>query len=179
MKSGYTLTEFLFAIIIIVILAGLAVPAYQSLATHVRVTTQVNQLITAINFARSEAIKRHTMVSICNSKDGQSCGGTWREGWLIFVDKQANGKVSATDQILRVYSALPVGDRLHWQTTVHKNDYLQFTASGSPRGQAGSFIYCPAGYNPQHIYVISVSLTGRVRRSSLATAEVPLICGNA
>jgi type IV fimbrial biogenesis protein FimT len=179
-NKGYTFIEFFIVIVFITILLGLAIPAYHKLVLHNRVIAQINQLTTAINLARSEAIKRHSTVTLCKTKDAQTCGGEWRDGWLVFVDKKAEGKVNPGDLILRVYGALPVGDQLNWQATLHKESYLQFIADGSTRGQAGSFVYCPSASdrNLPHPYVITISLTGRVRLTHPDITEAPMICSN-
>jgi type IV fimbrial biogenesis protein FimT len=58
-------------------------------------------LISHLEYARQEAVRRETVVTICPSADGRNCqtDGDWQQGWLIFTD--------AT----RPYRHLSVGDK--------------------------------------------------------------------
>lgn len=162
---GYTLLECLVVIVIVGILLGFALPSFSHLMQRTRVVTQVDQLVATINYARSEAINRHAIVTLCKSADGKTCSGEWRDGWLVFVDKQAQGQVNPGDVILRVHEALHHGDELAWDASSKRDAYLQLDATGATRGQAGTFVYSPGDRNPQNTYRITVSLTGRVRVS--------------
>jgi type IV fimbrial biogenesis protein FimT len=74
--------------------------------------TQANDFMTALNLARSEAVKRGRPVTVCRSTDGASCSGSgvnWETGWIVFTDANGDGVVDAGDGILRVFDALPSG----------------------------------------------------------------------
>lgn len=157
---GFTLIELLIVLSLAAVLMLFAIPTYRSLAISNRATTQVDQLITAINFARSEAVKHHTIVSLCPTIQGQQCEGEWRDGWLVFTDSKATGKVTSNDQILRVFGALPNKDRLEWRGS-RSYRYLQLSPTGGTYGQQGTFIYCTQ--TSKIPYVVIISQTGRVR----------------
>jgi type IV fimbrial biogenesis protein FimT len=158
---GFTFIELLITIALLAILLALAVPAYQTLAANARADTQIDQLVTAINFARSEAIRRRITVTLCASVDQHSCGKKWRDGWLVFTDKKASGQIEAGDAVLRVFSALANADRLEWTSSLNKS-YLQMDPGGGTRGQSGTFTYYSARNNAVTRSVV-VSQTGRVR----------------
>lgn len=81
---GFTLVELLVAIAVASILLTVAVPSFRTLLQNNRMTTHVNELLSDVNFARSEAIKRRSNITICSSITGTSCtGGNWRDGRLI------------------------------------------------------------------------------------------------
>lgn len=104
-SKGFTLVELMITVSIASILLAVAVPNYQSLMRDSRLTTQANELMTALHYARSEAVKRSVRVTICKSSDGSACnnGSNWQDGWLIFSDTGAAGSVDGTDEILRVF----------------------------------------------------------------------------
>lgn len=171
---GFTIIELLIVLIVIATLILFAVPAYQSLIRQNRATTQINQLITAVNFARSEAIHRHVVVTLCPSANHQKCGGQWRDGWIVFTDPKRLGQIDSGGQILRVYRAIPEADKLEWQES-RTGNYLQMDPIGSTHGQQGTFIYCMQKNTvPQ---VVIVSQTGRIREDEGRDVDdKPLLC---
>jgi type IV fimbrial biogenesis protein FimT len=84
-SKGFTLIELLVTIVVLVILANLAIPNFWSFIQSNRVTSQANQLATALNYARSEAVKRGEIVRICASDGNSGCGSDWANGWLVVV----------------------------------------------------------------------------------------------
>lgn len=72
---GFTLVELMVTIAVAAILITIAVPGFQALVQNNRATTLANQLTTAINLARSEAIRRGEIVSVCTVD--------WEDGWWV------------------------------------------------------------------------------------------------
>ncbi|HNS58810.1 MAG TPA: GspH/FimT family pseudopilin [Nitrosomonas europaea] len=107
-SKGFTMIELMLTISIASILLAMAVPSYQSLMRESRLTTQANELMTSLHYARSEAVKRGMRVTICKSSDGASCtnGSSWQDGWLIFSDAGTAGTVDGGDEVLRIFPGL-------------------------------------------------------------------------
>ena len=61
---GFTLLELMVAIAVLAVLATIGVPSFQNLIQNNRVTTQTNELVTALTFARAEAVKRGRSVQV-------------------------------------------------------------------------------------------------------------------
>jgi type IV fimbrial biogenesis protein FimT len=85
--SGFTLVELLMTIALASILMAIAVPSFNQLVVGSRLTTQANELVAAINLARSEAIKRNANISLCraNSATATACSasaGNWQH-WIV------------------------------------------------------------------------------------------------
>lgn len=94
-QSGFTLIELLVTLTIAAILLTVAVPNFLLFLQNSRLTSQANDFITMLNYAKSEAIKRGVRTTVCSSVDGVSCAAstTWETGWLVFVDCDGNGSV--------------------------------------------------------------------------------------
>lgn len=99
-EPGFTLVELLITIVVATILLAVGVPAFQSFIKNNRVTAQTNDLISAIQLARSEALKRGTNTVVCPSTDLKSCTNdkeTWADGWIVFSDLNRDGAPNKED----------------------------------------------------------------------------------
>ncbi len=107
--TGVTLIEMMMVITVAAILMGIGVPSYRYVTTSNRVSTEVNDLLGDMQFARSEAIKEGQSVTVCPSSNGTSCLAgttTWQQGWIVFSDVNGNAAVNApSDVVLRVQAA--------------------------------------------------------------------------
>ena len=128
--------ELMVTIAIAGILLGVAIPSFTSIITSTRLTTVTNELVTALNLARSEAIKRGKQVTI--KRKGTS-SGQWGSGWDVFVDYDPlytfNDNGNATlcevgeDCKLRTYDTLPNGFSLVTGTGACE-DYVAYSSHG-------------------------------------------------
>ena len=134
-SSGFTLMELMVTIAIAGILLGVAIPSFTFIISSNRLTTCANELVTALNLARSEAIKRGQPVTIKRISD---TSGDWRSGWTIFTDLDGDGTldVANSDTLLRTYAALPPSFTLRG-TYVNR---ITYQASGISAN--GSFVIC-------------------------------------
>lgn len=122
--SGFTLVELLITIVVLTILLATGVPAFKDFIKNNRVTAQTNNLVSAIQLARSEALKRGTDMVVCASDDQATCTGkdTWAAGWIVFSDFDPSdgadpdvgtGKCLDTeDCIMAIRTGLPEGSTL-------------------------------------------------------------------
>ena len=114
---GFTLLELMMTIAVVGILAMLAMPAFDSMLRAKRTSTVANELLAALNLARSESMRRGQPVSVCRSNDGSSCATTgtgWDQGWIVFVNEDgvSEGTSAARDDgelLLQVKQNLPAG----------------------------------------------------------------------
>ena len=112
---GFTLIELLVTIALFSILAALALPSFTSLLSSNRTTSYLQEATGAIRYARSEAIKRNRVVTICASADQASCGGNWQQGWIVFDDANADGAyTSGTETLLQVRDTLNTDFSMTW-----------------------------------------------------------------
>ncbi len=101
--EGFTLIELMIVLAISGILMSVVLPAYRGVIDNNRIMTQANLLITSLNLARTEAIKRNGPVTVCKSTDGSSCSFSadgWEEGWMLFSDADRDGNVDVGDFVV-------------------------------------------------------------------------------
>lgn len=109
--DGFTLIELLITLAIGALLLGLAVPTFRDLGIRNQLANSINDIVSSVSYARSEAIRRGRPVSICSSTNGTTCGGTWNSGWIIFLnsDNDSPPAVDSGETVLKVYTAQPSG----------------------------------------------------------------------
>lgn len=89
-QTAFTLIELLVSLSVFAILVGIAMPSFQTQVANNRTLVLAEELVGAINFARTEAVKRGRAVTFCpinTAKNG--CGSDWKNGWFVVVDTAA------------------------------------------------------------------------------------------
>ncbi len=169
-SAGFTLVELLVTLALAAIILSQAVPSFSSMVKGNRLATETNTLVSDINLARSEAIKRGTRVILCRSADpsaaNPTCGGsanTWTTGWLVFASGDANNTYdSATDTLIRI--GKPRGGQIQIITNSTANNNLEYDPDGTTNegGSTAVFAICDDQGESQGRQ-IQVNGTGRPR----------------
>ncbi len=176
-SKGFTLVELMVTVAVGVILLTLAVPGFQDMIRNNRMATQTNEFVTALNLARSEAVKRGVRVTVCKSSNGDDCDTSasgWEQGWMVFADGDNDGVCTQSgstcnEEIISIHAPLAPSATLAGNALV--DDYISFVPSGFSQTtggglQVGTVTLCAASKARQ----IILSSTGRVR---IAEATCP------
>lgn len=87
-QRGFSLLELMITLSIAAILLVIAVPSFRDLMHRNQVSSASNELLASVAYARTEAITRGQLVSMCPSTDnGGSCAGgaTFESGWIVYT----------------------------------------------------------------------------------------------
>ena len=103
-QQGMTLVELMVTLAVVAILASIAAPSLSSMMENNRLTAINNQIVSALTYTRSEAIKRSMTVTMCARQADSTCatatdatsGTGFEDGWIIFVDCNADDIIDTT-----------------------------------------------------------------------------------
>jgi prepilin-type N-terminal cleavage/methylation domain-containing protein len=137
--SGFTLYELLIAIVIVGVILAIGIPNLSQFTQNSRMSATANDLHAAFQLARSEASRAKTNVAICasaNSMDaGADCGGSWEQGYIVFVDTDANlSRGGVGETVLRAQPAMAEGVSL---AVADDAGYFMFASTGLGRFDSG------------------------------------------
>ncbi len=160
-QSGFTLIELMVTLAVVVVLTVLAVPSFQTMLAARRVDAAADMLVSDFRFARSESVKRTNRVTICASSNGTSCTGTgalWKDGWIVFLDENANGAVDGDDVVVRVQEALTGISAIAASDGTSATNFV-FQPTGWSQSATQTFIVTPGSGSGTRL--ICVSIKGR------------------
>ena len=124
--NGFTLLELMVTLMVAGTILAMAAPSFREFVLNSRMTGSANDLLTSLNLARSEAIKRQRPVALCPSLDPQAspptCRGAavWSDnasqaGLVLWEDTNGDGTPAAGEAVIAPQ------DRLGSSLTVRSN----------------------------------------------------------
>lgn len=126
-EDGFTLLELLVTLAVAAILAAVAVPGLRQFVTSTRASTQTNTLLTGLQRARSQAVNKPAMVTICPSVDGTACqGNNWNRGWIIRISKSDGQQRARVAQV-----GNPMSDGTTLLNPSSAPERIEFTPAGA------------------------------------------------
>lgn len=166
-SPGFTLIELIITLVVATVLLTVAVPSFQATIRNNRLVTQANDLVVALNTARSEAIKRGMPVTVCKSSDQSTCtpAAQWEAGWIVFSDLDGDGAFDgAPEEIILVSDGLEGDNTLRTENGNFSN-FVSYMPSGASHGNPDNydtFRLCDAR-GASEARAITISVTGRIR----------------
>jgi type IV fimbrial biogenesis protein FimT len=166
LKTGFSLLELLLALLLIAIFTVLTMPNWHHLIAENQAAAEVREVIAALQLARNVAVTRGQNVTFCKSADHKACGGSWHDGQIV---------LTKGGEVLRVLATLPPNVTFSWQSSLGKDEALEFAPSGTTNGQQGSFYYCPR-QAPDAARAIIINFNGRILVSNKTSAGEKIPC---
>ena len=137
-QTGFTLYELLITVLIVGVILAMGIPNLRQFTLNSRMTGAANDLISAFHLARSEASRAKATITICASANSMApeanCGGTWDQGYIVFVDTDGDiARSGATETVLRAYPQSPEGVMM---AVANDATYFSYAATGLGRQSA-------------------------------------------
>lgn len=173
-NNGLTLIELMIVIAIMGVVMTFALPSFNDLILSSRLTSQVNDFVTSLATARSEALRRGAPVCVKRLGDTEK---DWSGGWEVFVDgttsrtfSSDSDRCSTKGDVLQTHDSLTNGSTLKSSGTNYKTS-IRFNAMGVPvnntdTGISDTFDLCRQDNKTGGSKSIAVSTTGLVTTSS-------------
>jgi len=149
--SGYSLGELMVALAVVSVIIAVGLPNMSVFFKSNRMVANTNALISGLNIARSEAIKRNSRVSICKSTNADTAAPTcatgtenWSDGWIVFVEgtevtNEIGAYSSATDgPILKINAGAEGSNVTITADSTSIDKYASFTSRGIPKLSSGA-----------------------------------------
>jgi type IV fimbrial biogenesis protein FimT len=125
-QRGFSLMELMLTVLIAATLAGVAVPAFRGMVNSNRVIAQSNDIVAALNLARSEAITRNAKITFCGAATATSTTCATTTPWVAWVVLNGSTLLRGSD-INSYNSTLKVTSTLTNATMTYSSDGLART----------------------------------------------------
>jgi len=127
--SGFTFYELMFTLVILTILTTIASASFSTTIFRQSTLNATSSLFHILQFARTEAVKRNTYVTVCPSQDFENCSNDWSTGFIVFVDPDSTGTKTPGDTILRAQQIKGNTTSINFNSST-SNNYLKYSPSG-------------------------------------------------
>lgn len=134
-SKGFTLIELMVTIALAAILMLVAIPSFTSFQRNAELTATANTLLSGVNAARGEAMKRGRYAMVVPND-----GVNWSSGWIVFVDMDRSGTHNSGD--IDILSTLQLPSYLvvnNVGNTTAASLYIMYDASGYSKLTTGAF----------------------------------------
>lgn len=148
-EKGFTLIELMVTVAVLVIVLSIAIPSFSNMLLNNRISTTAYEVQAAMQLARSEAVQRKRVVTLCRANAAfTKCedGKDWTQGWLLV----------AGDDVLNIWQSKSGLDVNGPSTSI------SFLGNGMSQGDSEVGVQgqdCPNGV--QH--KVQVNSMGRIR----------------
>jgi type IV fimbrial biogenesis protein FimT len=161
--AGLTIIELVISMAVAAILAALALPSFAEFIDDNRLRGVATELMSDLNLARGEAIKRNARVLVCPKagKADNFCAPNtknWKQGWVVCYDVDADGKCDAgTDSDPNpIRNVNPMSNNITLTSSVSD---VRYTATGAT---TGAVVWDLAGETSKVTRTITAAGTGSV-----------------
>jgi type IV fimbrial biogenesis protein FimT len=156
-QQGVTLLEMLIALAVSAIVLTVVAPNIQSIIAKNRVTGEINELSSVIQYARFSAIDENATALVCPSNDFANCSTNWNQAKIVFIDTNNNGDRDTSEPLLMSKPASSSGTSLRGPAAP-----ISFSDTGASNTLT-TLVLCPNSNDIKMARGVNINMQGRVR----------------
>ncbi len=168
-SAGFTVVELMITVTVAAVLLAIAVPSFSSILTSNRLVGQSNGLVTALQTARSEAVRRNSRAVVCRSVDLATCadGANWT-GWIAGLDTNNDGTIDEVLQVGNIKAPVQVlasSNIVNSRVTFRPDGFAQTNAGALLDASLGVCI--PTRRPAENVRAVSIRAGSRIATKAL------------
>jgi type IV fimbrial biogenesis protein FimT len=167
-QAGMTFMELLVSMVILLLMAGYAMPAMSTWHREAQIRSAGMHFRQMLDTGRYTALAGRGHVTLCPVDAAWQCSSRWQRDLMLFLDIDGDGQQQAGERALSNWR-MPEGVWLEWRA-FRKKPYIQWTAQGQTAALNGTFTLCNDEARPEWVRQWVVNKIGRVRE--VAPAKV-------
>lgn len=173
-QQGVTLIEVMIVLGIAAVILAFAVPNFREFVARNRLDSAAQDLMTSLQFARSEAMRRGAQVSL--RLNGTAGSKDWGTGWSMFVDTDRDGALDVGEEVIR--QGMPLTAPLTLIGSSGFDTFIAFNRDGRLTNAGGYLVHCQGGAltedGQSRARAVLVNGAGRVRMAARNSSNVPV-----
>lgn len=163
-SNGTTLLELIISISLVSIIMSIGAPQLIVLQQQLEQRHITNTLLSAVNFARNQAVNSRAPTSLCSGTERCRSDQDWQKNLIVFFDNNSNGQVDTGETLLQQMT-IPDGFVWRW-AGFRSNTRISFATDGTTHSLNGTFTLCQSG---KPLRQIVINATGRPRTQNPST----------
>jgi prepilin-type N-terminal cleavage/methylation domain-containing protein len=160
LHKGLTLIELCVTMSIAAIITVSTASYAPSLIQTRKSDSTINELFQLFSLARTEAITRSSIVTICPLNRTGRCSNNWDTPISVFQDPDNSRSLTHNEVIIRQTESHLSGSL---KAAPLRRRYFQFDSLGESKGTLGNLTYCAKTGDPKYTRRLIVTFSGRTR----------------
>jgi type IV fimbrial biogenesis protein FimT len=158
-KRGFGLIELLVAIAVVAVLMAVGIPSFTEVGRRMTVSSNANNMVTALNQAKAEAAKLGVMVGVVGSTNNWTANG-----WSVLADSNHDNTLTGADTTIAQYPALTAGYTVTTKVTGGADAQIVFGPQGalSPPATSADVNVCRPDSQPAQSLWVHVAASGEI-----------------
>jgi type IV fimbrial biogenesis protein FimT len=158
--GGFTIVELVFTILIAAVILGIGIPSFRTMIHSNRLVTQNNEVVAAMQFARSLSITRNQPITLCRTddEDDVDCAATSGE-WEFWIVRDPANEVLRRGVLPSYSDTISFNSDLTDDTMVFGTDGIARTGGAVVNN---TITVCSTEMNENNVRTITVGAGSRV-----------------
>lgn len=182
---GFTLVELMVTVLVAIIIASALTASWRVLTEKISAYRVQSDLTQTFSEARSHAITRARITTICPLDEALNCSSDWDGVISIFLDPANEQALTEKGELIANRKPAGTGTLRASNAGPAERRYFQYNPDGSARGTIGHIVWCPRSADPEQAMQVRLNFGGRITwardRDQDGIADdangAPLTCG--